>query len=112
MSNGVSKRNHRSLLEYHSDLPSPNAPQQFVPLTCPVCDLHLQDLDADQSVQEPHHAVFAGFELGRDVTSAQRLLGVQQQVEHSQLTGREDHLSHGHKGERSVPGHAQTRSVR
>lgn len=61
-------------------------------LTCAITRLHLQDLDAHQGVQQPLRPVHTGVQLPGYLLGAQGLLGLQQEVKHSQLTGGKDHL--------------------
>lgn len=61
-------------------------------LTCSICLLNLQDLNAHQRVQQPLHPIQAGAQLLSNMLGTQRLLGPEQQVKYSQLTGWKYHL--------------------
>lgn len=61
-------------------------------LTCLVHPLHLQNFDAHQSIQQPLHPIHAGAELLGHKPGTEGLPGPQQEVKHSQFTGRKDHL--------------------
>lgn len=61
-------------------------------LTCSICLLDLQDLDAHQRIQQPLHPIQAGAQLLSNMLGTQRLLGPEQQVKYSQLTGWKYHL--------------------